>query len=171
MRGGINSASKEWLQSVERLCRKHGILLIVDDIQAGCGRTGSFFSFDFAGLSPDIIVLSKSLSGFGLPLSLLLLKPELDVWQPGEHNGTFRGNNLALVTATAALQKYKRTPSADCTKQPEPSSVRARTVRLVSRASDPASSRAATTTTAQPDMGLSRNNGYVFHTLMQVLEG
>jgi len=104
--GGINSARKEWLQSVERLCRKNGILLIVDDIQAGCGRTGSFFSFDFAGLSPDIIVLSKSLSGFGLPLSLLLLKPELDVWQPGEHNGTFRGNNLALVTATAALQKY-----------------------------------------------------------------
>ncbi|MQX88790.1 diaminobutyrate--2-oxoglutarate transaminase [Sinorhizobium meliloti] len=104
--GGINSASSDWLQSVERLCRKNGILLIVDDIQAGCGRTGSFFSFDFAGLSPDIVVLSKSLSGVGLPLSLLLLKPELDVWQPGEHNGTFRGNNLALVTATAALQKY-----------------------------------------------------------------
>ncbi|MDX2388300.1 diaminobutyrate--2-oxoglutarate transaminase [Sinorhizobium medicae] len=104
--GGINSASKDWLQSVERLCRKSGILLIIDDIQAGCGRTGSFFSFDFAGLSPDIVVLSKSLSGVGLPLSLLLLKPELDVWQPGEHNGTFRGNNLALVTATAALEKY-----------------------------------------------------------------
>ncbi|RVI58032.1 diaminobutyrate--2-oxoglutarate transaminase [Sinorhizobium meliloti] len=104
--GGINSARKEWLQSVERLCRRNGILLIVDDIQAGCGRTGSFFSFDFAGLSPDIVVLSKSLSGAGLPLSLLLLKPELDVWQPGEHSGTFRGNNLALVTATAALRKY-----------------------------------------------------------------
>ncbi|MQW24150.1 diaminobutyrate--2-oxoglutarate transaminase, partial [Sinorhizobium meliloti] len=104
--GGINSASKEWLQSVERLCRKNGILLIVDDIQAGCGRTGSFFSFDFAGLSPDIIVLSKSLSGLGLPLSLLLLKPDLDVWQPAEHIGTFRGNNLALVTATSALRNY-----------------------------------------------------------------
>ncbi|MQX97731.1 diaminobutyrate--2-oxoglutarate transaminase [Sinorhizobium medicae] len=104
--GGINSASKDWLQSIERLCRKNGILLIVDDIQAGCGRTGSFFSFDFAGLSPDIVVLSKSLSGVGLPLSLLLLKPELDVWKPGEHNGTFRGNNLALLTATAALCKY-----------------------------------------------------------------
>ncbi|MQX90434.1 diaminobutyrate--2-oxoglutarate transaminase [Sinorhizobium meliloti] len=104
--GGINSARKEWLQSVEWLCRRNGILLIVDDIQTGCGRTGSFFSFDFAGLSPDIVVLSKSLSGVGLPLSLLLLKPELDVWQPGEHSGTFRGNNLALVTATAALHKY-----------------------------------------------------------------
>ncbi|TGS06782.1 aminotransferase class III-fold pyridoxal phosphate-dependent enzyme, partial [Mesorhizobium sp. M2E.F.Ca.ET.209.01.1.1] len=75
-------------------------------IQAGCGRTGSFFSFEFADLSPDIIVLSKSLSGCGLPLSLLLLKPEIDVWQPGEHNGTFRGNNLALVTGASALRKY-----------------------------------------------------------------
>ncbi|MER8855952.1 diaminobutyrate--2-oxoglutarate transaminase [Mesorhizobium australicum] len=104
--GGINTASKNWLQSLERLCRKNCILLIIDDIQAGCGRTGSFFSFEFANLSPDIIVLSKSLSGCGLPLSLLLLKPELDVWRPGEHNGTFRGNNLALVTGTAALRKY-----------------------------------------------------------------
>ncbi|MER9025620.1 diaminobutyrate--2-oxoglutarate transaminase [Mesorhizobium sp. M0815] len=104
--GGIKPASKDWLQSTERLCRKNGILLIVDDIQAGCGRTGNFFSFEFADLSPDIIVLSKSLSGCGLPLSLLLLKPELDVWRPGEHNGTFRGNNLAFVTGTAALRKY-----------------------------------------------------------------
>ncbi|WP_085034670.1 diaminobutyrate--2-oxoglutarate transaminase [Ensifer aridi] len=104
--GGINPASKEWLQSLERLCRKNGILLIVDDIQAGCGRTGNFFSFEFADISPDIILLSKSLSGCGLPLSLVLLKPELDVWRPGEHSGTFRGNNLALVTGTAALRKY-----------------------------------------------------------------
>ncbi|MBX5014435.1 diaminobutyrate--2-oxoglutarate transaminase [Rhizobium lentis] len=104
--GGINVASENWLRNVERLCKKNGILLIVDDIQAGCGRTGSFFSFEFAGVSPDIIVLSKSLSGVGLPLSLLLLTPELDIWQPGEHNGTFRGNNLALVTATEALRKF-----------------------------------------------------------------
>ncbi|MCF6114628.1 MAG: diaminobutyrate--2-oxoglutarate transaminase [Mesorhizobium sp.] len=104
--GGINPASKIWLQSLELLCRRNGVLLIVDDIQAGCGRTGSFFSFEFADLSPDIIVLSKSLSGCGLPLSLLLLKPEIDVWQPGEHNGTFRGNNLALVTGASALRKY-----------------------------------------------------------------
>ncbi|ULJ74577.1 diaminobutyrate--2-oxoglutarate transaminase [Rhizobium gallicum] len=104
--GGINPASRDWLKSIERLCRKNDILLIVDDIQAGCGRTGSFFSFEFADLSPDIVLLSKSLSGCGLPLSLLLVKPKLDIWQPGEHSGTFRGNNLALVTATAALRKY-----------------------------------------------------------------
>ncbi|NRQ19179.1 diaminobutyrate--2-oxoglutarate transaminase [Ensifer sesbaniae] len=104
--GGINPAGKEWLQSIQQICRNHGILLIVDDIQAGCGRTGNFFSFEFAGLSPDVVLLSKSLSGSGLPLSLLLLKPELDVWRPGEHNGTFRGNNLAFVTGAAAFRRY-----------------------------------------------------------------
>ncbi|MER9664758.1 diaminobutyrate--2-oxoglutarate transaminase [Mesorhizobium sp. M0159] len=116
--GGINPASKGWLQSLEQLCRQNAILLIVDDIQAGCGRTGNFFSFEFADLSPDIVVLSKSLSGCGLPLSLLLLKPDLDVWRPGEHNGTFRGNNLALVAGTAALRKYwtNKNLSAEVTK-------------------------------------------------------
>ena len=101
--GGINVASAEWLQGLEALCRRHDILLIVDDIQAGCGRTGSFFSFEEAGISPDIVCLSKSLSGYGLPLALTLIKPEHDQWEPGEHNGTFRGNNHAFVTATAAL--------------------------------------------------------------------
>lgn len=104
--GGLNIAEKAWLQGLEKLCRKHGILLIVDDIQAGCGRTGTFFSFEPSGIQPDIITLSKSLSGYGLPLAVVLLKPELDQWLPGEHNGTFRGNNHAFVTATAALEHY-----------------------------------------------------------------
>ena len=71
-----------------------------------CGRTGQFFSFEHLGISPDIVTLSKSISGFGLPMSLTLMKPELDVWSPGQHNGTFRGNNLAFVTAQAALVHY-----------------------------------------------------------------
>ncbi len=104
--GGINVASLRWLKELQRLCRKHDMLLIVDDIQAGCGRTGSFFSFESAGIQPDIITLSKSLSGYGLPMSLVLMKPEFDVWKPGAHSGTFRGNNLAFVTATAALDAY-----------------------------------------------------------------
>jgi len=104
--GGINVASNEWLRSLEEVCHKHAILLIVDEIQVGCGRTGTFFSFEEAGISPDIITLSKSLSGYGLPLSVVLMKPELDRWKPGEHNGTFRGNNLAFVTAGAALSEY-----------------------------------------------------------------
>ena len=81
-------------------------MLIVDDIQAGVGRTGTFFSFEPAGIKPDVITLSKSLSGYGLPMALVVLKRELDVWKPGEHNGTFRGNNHAFVTATASIEHY-----------------------------------------------------------------
>lgn len=106
--GGINVARREWLQSIQSLAKDVGAVFIVDDVQMGCGRTGDFFSFEFAALSPDIIVLSKSLSGYGLPLSMLLIKDELDVWLPGEHTGTFRGNNLALVSATAAINLYWR---------------------------------------------------------------
>lgn len=105
--GGINVASGDWLKGLQRLCRKIGALLIIDDIQMGCGRTGTFFSFEEHGLDPDIICLSKSISGYGLPMAVTLLKPELDVWRPGEHNGTFRGNNLAFVTASAALDYWR----------------------------------------------------------------
>jgi diaminobutyrate-2-oxoglutarate transaminase len=104
--GGLNAASTRWLRRVAALAAAHGALLIVDDIQAGCGRTGSFFSFEAAGIQPDIVALSKSLSGFGLPMSVLLIKPELDQWEPGEHTGTFRGNAHAFVTAAVALEKF-----------------------------------------------------------------
>ena len=104
--GGINAASFEWLQNLEKVCRKHDVLLIVDDIQSGCGRTGTFFSFEEAGIKPDIVTLSKSFSGYGLPFAVVLISPELDLWKPGEHNGTFRGNNLAFVTAKAAIDTY-----------------------------------------------------------------
>ena len=101
--GGVNVASDDWLRRLREITQAHGILLIIDDIQVGCGRTGGFFSFERAGIVPDIVTLSKSLSGYGLPLSLVLLRPELDLWAPGEHNGTFRGHCPAFVTATAAL--------------------------------------------------------------------
>src|SRR5690606_26904841 len=104
--GGVNVASNRWLKKLAALCRQYDMLLIVDDIQVGCGRTGNFFSFESAGISPDIITLSKSLSGFGLPMSLVLFKPELDIWKPGAHSGTFRGNNMAFVTASQALDSY-----------------------------------------------------------------
>lgn len=104
--GGLNAARMDWLKELEALCRKHDMLLIVDDIQAGCGRTGTFFSFEPSGIKPDIVTLSKSLSGYGLPFAITLMRPELDQWQPGEHNGTFRGNNLAFVTARVALEEY-----------------------------------------------------------------
>lgn len=104
--GGLNVARYEWLSALEQLCRKHKMLLIVDDVQMGCGRTGPFFSFEPAGITPDIVTLSKSISGYGLPMALTLFKPELDVWGPGEHNGTFRGNNPAFVTAAHALEEF-----------------------------------------------------------------
>ena len=78
---------------------------MIDDIQVGNGRTGTFFSFEEAGIEPDMICLSKSLGG-GLPFAVLLMKPELDQWKPGEHTGTFRGNNLAFVAATELMKKY-----------------------------------------------------------------
>ncbi|MDA9512177.1 diaminobutyrate--2-oxoglutarate aminotransferase [Bradyrhizobium sp. CCBAU 11430] len=106
--GGINVAGKQWLRAVQAIANEVGALFVVDDIQMGCGRTGDFFSFEFAGLSPDIVAMSKSLSGYGLPLSMLLIKEEFDAWQPGEHTGTFRGNNLALASATAAINTYWR---------------------------------------------------------------
>ena len=110
--GGINVASKQWLQNVEATCRKHDILLIVDDIQVGNGRTGKFFSFEHSGISPDIVCLSKSIGG-GLPFSINLIKPEIDAWKPGEHTGTFRGNNLAFVAGRAMLEYWKQDFEAD----------------------------------------------------------
>ncbi|MFD2672427.1 diaminobutyrate--2-oxoglutarate transaminase [Marinicrinis sediminis] len=105
--GGIRVASAAWMQRLRKLCDDHDILLICDDIQVGCGRTGPFLSFERAGIVPDIVMLSKSISGYGLPMSMLLMKPELDIWKPGEHNGTFRGNQLAFITGKAALEWRK----------------------------------------------------------------
>ncbi|MFM0068830.1 diaminobutyrate--2-oxoglutarate transaminase [Paraburkholderia aspalathi] len=105
--GGLNVASNAWLKRLADLAKAHDTLLIVDDIQAGCGRTGTFFSFEAAGIEPDLVCLSKSISGFGMPMSLVLIKPHLDKWEPGEHNATFRGNNLAFVGASAALSYWR----------------------------------------------------------------
>jgi diaminobutyrate-2-oxoglutarate transaminase len=104
--GGVNVARAEWLRALAELCRRREILLIVDDVQMGCGRTGTFFSFEEAGIVPDIVTLSKSIGGYGMPLALTLIRPDLDVWGPGEHNGTFRGNNPAFITGAAALREY-----------------------------------------------------------------
>lgn len=106
--GGLNAGRLEWLKALSDLCKAHDILLILDDVQAGCGRTGTFFSFEDAGFVPDIVTLSKSISGYGLPMALTLFRPELDVWEPGEHNGTFRGHNAAFVTAKTALDLFWR---------------------------------------------------------------
>lgn len=104
--GGVNVADIDWLRRLEAVCRKYDMLLIVDDIQTGNGRCGKFFSFEDAGISPDVVTVSKSISGYGLPLALTLVKPEYDLWEPGEHNGTFRGFNPAMVTSARAIELF-----------------------------------------------------------------
>ncbi len=102
--GGIQVFSVEFLQDLRKFCDDNDILLIVDDVQVGCARTGTYFSFERAGIVPDMVALSKSIGGFGFPFALTLFKPELDIWSPGEHNGTFRGNQIAIVAAKAGLE-------------------------------------------------------------------
>lgn len=104
--GGVNVASTAWLQRLREITQARDILLITDDIQVGVGRTGRFFSWEEAGIVPDLVTLSKSIGGYGLPMALLLIRPDLDVWKPGQHSGTFRGLNLSFVAARRALEVY-----------------------------------------------------------------
>ncbi|MET3135070.1 diaminobutyrate-2-oxoglutarate transaminase [Oxalobacteraceae bacterium GrIS 1.11] len=104
--GGIYIAPVKFLRELRAFCDRHAILLIVDDIQAGCGRTGSFFSFERANIRPDMVTLSKSIGAYGLPMSLLLIKPECDIWEPGQHNGTFRGNQMAFLAGAEAIRQF-----------------------------------------------------------------
>lgn len=104
--GGLNAASADFVRRIARIARDHGALLIIDDIQAGCGRTGRFFSFEEMGVVPDLVPLAKSISGFGLPMAAVLVRPQHDVFGPAEHNGTFRGNTHAFVTACVAVEKF-----------------------------------------------------------------
>ena len=102
--GGINVFDVEWLKGIRAICDKHDILMVVDDVQVGCARTGTFFSFERAGIVPDIVTQSKSIGGEGMPFALVLIRPELDLWEPGEHNGTFRGYQLSMIAAKAGLE-------------------------------------------------------------------
>jgi diaminobutyrate-2-oxoglutarate transaminase len=130
--GGLNVASARWVKRVAQLAQKHGAVLIVDDIQTGCGRTGTFFSFENMGVVPDIVCLSKSIGGMGLPMSLVLLRPDLDVLAPGQHNGTFRGNNLAFIAGAAAIN-FWRDPAFERGVKHTADTIRERLEAIVSR--------------------------------------
>ncbi|MGC2174992.1 MAG: diaminobutyrate--2-oxoglutarate transaminase [Acidimicrobiales bacterium] len=108
--GGARPFDPAYLRAIREQCRELGVLVIADEVQAGVGRTGPFFSFEGTGLDPDIVCLSKSISGLGLPMAINLVRRELDTWAPGEFSGTFRGNNLAFATSAAMLETYW----ADC---------------------------------------------------------
>ncbi len=106
--GGVKVADSQWIKDLQQLAKDTGALFIVDDIQVGCGRTGSFFSFDDLGLDPDIICLAKGIGGMGTPMAINLVKPEHDKhWSPGEHTGTFRGQNLSFVAGSEALSYFE----------------------------------------------------------------
>lgn len=107
IQAGVYSASDEWLQRLREWTTKNGVVLILDEIQAGCGRAGDFFGFEKSGIKPDVVTCAKSIGGFGLPMAIVLIAPELDVWQPGDHTGTFRGNQLAFLTAQIALSYWQ----------------------------------------------------------------
>ena len=104
--GGLHQASTPWMQRLAALAQRVGALLVLDDAQAGCGRTGGFFSFEGMGVVPDLVVLSRAVSGLGLPLALLLVRPDRDLWRPAEHHSEFLANSHALVTAAAACEKF-----------------------------------------------------------------
>lgn len=106
--GGVNVASEAWLKELQTLAKEVGALLIIDEIQVGCGRTGSYFSFDDTDLDPDIVCLAKGVGGMGTPMAFNLVKPEHDKhWSPGEHTGTFRGQGLSFVAGNEALSYFK----------------------------------------------------------------
>lgn len=103
---GVNVARSQWLKHLRAICDRHGIILVIDGIQTGCGRTADFFSFEESEVVPDVVCLSKSIGGMGMPLALVLIRGNLDVWKPGQHNGAFRGNNLAFVAGRTTIDTY-----------------------------------------------------------------
>ena len=104
--GGVVTAPKKWLQKIREVTAKHGIVLILDEVQAGFARSGKMFAFEYADIEPDIVVMSKAVGG-SLPLSVLAINKKFDAWQPAGHTGTFRGNQLAMATGYASLQVIK----------------------------------------------------------------
>lgn len=101
--GGVNPAPLEWVRGLRALTAEKEIPLIVDEVQTGLGRTGHLFAFEAAGIEPDVLVLSKAVGG-GFPIALVLFREELNQWAPGSHAGTFRGNQIAMVTGRRTME-------------------------------------------------------------------
>ncbi|ASK28054.1 diaminobutyrate--2-oxoglutarate transaminase [Neisseria chenwenguii] len=101
--GGVVVGPTEWLKKIREVTARHGILMIVDEVQAGFCRSGKMFAFQHSGIEPDIVIMSKAVGG-SLPLAVLAIKKEFDAWQPAGHTGTFRGNQLAMATGYASLR-------------------------------------------------------------------
>ncbi|NUP39972.1 MAG: diaminobutyrate--2-oxoglutarate transaminase family protein [Streptomyces sp.] len=100
--GGVIPAPDEWMRRMRSITSAHSIPLIADEVQTGVGRTGAFWAVEHSGITPDVMVLSKAIGG-SLPLAVVVYRDDLDVWEPGAHAGTFRGNQLAMAAGTATL--------------------------------------------------------------------
>ena len=106
--GGVIPADPEFVRRVRELTRELDIPLVVDEVQTGCGRTGTWFAFEQYGIEPDVIIASKALSGIGQPVALIMYDQRLDVWAPGAHTGTFRGNQVAFAAGTRTVEIIRR---------------------------------------------------------------
>jgi diaminobutyrate-2-oxoglutarate transaminase len=106
--GGVVPAHPEFVRRLRELTAELDIPLVVDEVQTGCGRTGAWFAFERYGIEPDVIIAAKALSGVGAPVSVIMYDQRLDVWAPGAHTGTFRGNQLAFAAGAEAVRVIRR---------------------------------------------------------------
>ncbi|WP_331771889.1 diaminobutyrate--2-oxoglutarate transaminase family protein (plasmid) [Embleya sp. NBC_00888] len=106
--GGVIPATVDFVRRLRTITRELGIPLIVDEVQTGCGRTGTWFAFEQYDIEPDVIVASKALSGIGAPVALILYDEKLDAWASGAHIGTFRGNQLAFAAGVETVRIVRR---------------------------------------------------------------
>ncbi|MGW2720364.1 diaminobutyrate--2-oxoglutarate transaminase family protein [Streptomyces sp. NPDC001492] len=110
--GGVIPAPDEWMRRMRRITAARSIPLIADEVQTGVGRTGAFWAVEHSGITPDVMVLSKAIGG-SLPLAVVVYRDTLDVWEPGAHAGTFRGNQLAMAAGTATLAHVRENHLAE----------------------------------------------------------
>jgi len=110
--GGVIPAPDTWLRRIRQITAARSIALIADEVQTGVGRTGTFWAVEHSGITPDVMVLSKAIGG-SLPLAVVVYRDDLDVWQPGAHAGTFRGNQLAMAAGTATLAHVRENRLAE----------------------------------------------------------
>ncbi|WP_338701267.1 diaminobutyrate--2-oxoglutarate transaminase family protein [Streptomyces sp. Q6] len=110
--GGVIPAPDAWLRRMRSLTEDRSIPLIADEVQTGVGRTGAFWAVEHSGVVPDVMVMSKAIGG-SLPLAVIVYRDDLDVWPPGAHAGTFRGNQLAMAAGAATLSYVRENRLAE----------------------------------------------------------
>ena len=116
--GGYLPAPAEFLQGLERLCRKHGILLVADEVQSGMGRTGKWWAVDHAGVEPDILCTAKGIAS-GMPLCAVIAKAEVMDWKPGAHASTFGGNPVSIAASLATIAVLEQNAIANAARMGE----------------------------------------------------